>query len=129
MSAAVPKGYEPNPEIVKQAREDGRGSDFELVVTNDPAEAVGGADAIYTDVWTSMGQEAEKEARLTIFSPYQVNEALMSKAKDDCVFMHCLPPPRRGSQRGGFDVPLDRFRRSRKPPPRPESDHLALMGK
>lgn len=94
MSAAVPKGYEPNPEIVKQAREDGRGSDFELVVTNDPAEAVGGADAIYTDVWTSMGQEAEKEARLTIFSPYQVNEALMSKAKDDCVFMHCLPAHR-----------------------------------
>jgi len=94
MSAAVPKGYEPNPEIVKLAREDGQGSDFELVVTNDPAEAVRDADAIYTDVWTSMGQEAEKEARLKLFAPYQVNEALMSKAKDDCVFMHCLPAHR-----------------------------------
>ena len=94
MSAAVPKGYEPNPEIVKMALEDGQGSDFELVVTNDPAEAVRDADAIYTDVWTSMGQEAEKEARLKLFAPYQVNEALMSKAKDDGIFMHCLPAHR-----------------------------------
>ncbi len=94
MSAAVPKGYEPNSEIVKLAREDGQGSEFELTVTNDAAEAVRGADAIYADVWTSMGQEAEKEARLKLFAPYQVNEALMSKAKDDCVFMHCLPAHR-----------------------------------
>jgi len=94
MSAAVPKGYEPNPEIVKMALEDGQGSDFELALTNDPAEAVRGADAIYTDVWTSMGQEAEKEARLKLFAPYQVNEALMAKAKEDCVFMHCLPAHR-----------------------------------
>jgi len=94
MSVAIPKGYEPNPEIVKLALEDGKGSDFELTVTNDPAEAVRGADAIYADVWTSMGQEAEKEARLKTFAPYQVNEALMAKAKDDCVFMHCLPAHR-----------------------------------
>ncbi len=94
MSAAVPKGYEPNAEIVKLAREDGQGSNFELTVTHDPAEAVRDADAIYTDVWTSMGQEAEKEARLRLFAPYQVNEALMAKAKDDCVFMHCLPAHR-----------------------------------
>jgi ornithine carbamoyltransferase len=94
MSAAVPKGYEPNAEIVKLALEDGQGSNFELTVTHDPAEAVRDADAIYTDVWTSMGQEAEKEARLRLFAPYQVNEALMAKAKDDCVFMHCLPAHR-----------------------------------
>jgi len=94
MSAAVPKGYEPNAEIVKLALEDGKGSNFELTVTHDPAEAVRDADAIYTDVWTSMGQEAEKEARLRLFAPYQVNEALMAKAKDDCVFMHCLPAHR-----------------------------------
>jgi len=94
MSAAVPKGYEPNAEIVKLALEDGKGSNFELTVTHDPAEAVRDADAIYADVWTSMGQEAEKEARLRLFAPYQVNEALMAKAKDDCVFMHCLPAHR-----------------------------------
>ncbi|MCX6566598.1 MAG: ornithine carbamoyltransferase [Candidatus Aminicenantes bacterium] len=94
MSAAVPKGYEPSPEIVKLAKADGEGSEFELSVTHDPGEAVRGADAIYTDVWTSMGQEAEKEERLRLFAPYQVNEALMAKAKDDCVFMHCLPAHR-----------------------------------
>jgi ornithine carbamoyltransferase len=94
ISAAVPQGYEPNPEIVKLAKADGEGSEFELTVTHDPAEAVRGADAIYTDVWTSMGQEAEKEERLRLFAPYQVNEALMAKAKDDCVFMHCLPAHR-----------------------------------
>ncbi len=94
MSAAVPKGYEPNPEIVKMALTDGEGTDFELHVTNDPADAVRDADAIYSDVWTSMGQEAEKEERLRLFAPFQVNEALMAKAKDDCVFMHCLPAHR-----------------------------------
>jgi ornithine carbamoyltransferase len=94
MGVAVPKGYEPNAEIARLAKADGEGTDFELTITNDPAEAVRGADAIYTDVWTSMGQEAEKEERLRIFAPYQVNEALMAKAKEDCVFMHCLPAHR-----------------------------------
>jgi ornithine carbamoyltransferase len=93
-AAAVPKGYEPDPMIVKWALEDGRDTGFELLVTNDPAEAVKGADAIYADVWASMGQEAEKEARARIFAPYQVNEALMAKAKPDAVFMHCLPAHR-----------------------------------
>jgi ornithine carbamoyltransferase len=94
MSVAVPKGYEPNPEIVKLALADGRGTAFELTVSNDPNEAVLGADAIYTDVWTSMGQEAEKEERLRTFAPFQVNAALMARAKEDCVFMHCLPAHR-----------------------------------
>ncbi len=94
MAAACPKGYEPDPEIVRWAREDGRDTGFELLLTDDPREAVHGADAIYADVWTSMGQEAEKEGRLKTFAPYQVNPALMALAKPGAVFMHCLPAHR-----------------------------------
>jgi len=94
MAVATPAGYEPNPEIVRQALEDGKDTGFALSLTHDPAEAAAGADAIYTDVWASMGQEAEKEARAKIFAPYQVNKALMSKAKPDASFMHCLPAHR-----------------------------------
>ena len=61
---------------------------------NDPAEGVRGADVVYTDVWASMGQEAEAEARKRIFLPYQVNEALFAHAKPDAIFMHCLPAHR-----------------------------------
>jgi ornithine carbamoyltransferase len=63
-------------------------------VTNDPAEAVAGAHAVYTDVWASMGQEAEAGERARVFAPYQVNEALMAQARPDAVFMHCLPAKR-----------------------------------
>jgi ornithine carbamoyltransferase len=94
MSVATPKGYEPNAEAVHLALEDGKGSGFELEVGTDPLAAVRGADAIYTDVWTSMGQEAEKEERLRIFSPFQVNDALMAAAKPEAIFMHCLPAHR-----------------------------------
>jgi len=94
MSVAVPKGYEPNPDIVRLAREDGRETGFQLTLSNDPAEAVRDADAVYTDVWTSMGQETEKEERLRIFAPFQVDAALMAKAKPDGLFMHCLPAHR-----------------------------------
>ena len=94
MAVGTPAGYEPNPEIVRAAREDGKGTGFEAVVTNDPEEAVSGADAVYTDVWASMGQEAEKEKRVRIFAPFQVNGKLMSHAKKDAVFMHCLPAHR-----------------------------------
>jgi ornithine carbamoyltransferase len=94
MSVAIPKGYEPNPEIVKLALADGQGTGFQLTISNDPAEAVREADAIYADTWTSMGQEIEKEERLRTFAPFQVNEALMAQAKPDCVFMHCLPAHR-----------------------------------
>ena len=94
MSVAVPKGYEPNPEIVKLALADGQGTGFQLTISNNPAEAVREADAIYTDTWTSMGQETEKEERLRTFAPFQVNEALMAQANPDCVFMHCLPAHR-----------------------------------
>ena len=65
-----------------------------VVVTNDPIEGVGGADAIYTDVWASMGQESEADARRLVFAPYQVNAELMSHAAPDALFMHCLPAHR-----------------------------------
>jgi len=94
MVVATPAGYEPNPEIVRQALEDGKATGFSLKLTADPAEAASGADAIYTDVWASMGQEAEKEKRAKIFAPYQINAKLMSHAKSDALFMHCLPAHR-----------------------------------
>jgi ornithine carbamoyltransferase len=94
MAVATPGGYEPNPQIVSQAREDGKDTGFTLTLTGDPRQAVAGADAVYTDTWTSMGQEAEKEARLRIFSPYQVNRRLMAQARKDAFFMHCLPAHR-----------------------------------
>ena len=94
MAVATPPGYEPKPEVVAWAREDGRGTGFELTLTNAPEEAVAGADAVYTDVWASMGQESEKAARARIFAPFQVNGKLMAHAKPDTLFMHCLPAHR-----------------------------------
>jgi len=94
MAVATPPGYEPDAEIVRQARQDGRETGFELTLTHDPREAVAGADAVYTDVWASMGQEAEKEARAAIFAPFQVNAGLMAAAKTGAYFMHCLPAHR-----------------------------------
>jgi ornithine carbamoyltransferase len=75
--------------IVRSSHASGR-----LEVTNDAAAAVRGAHAVYTDVWTSMGQEAEEEARRVAFAPYQVNAGLMSQAAPDALFMHCLPAHR-----------------------------------
>jgi ornithine carbamoyltransferase len=69
-------------------------SGSELQITDDPQEAVAGADVIYTDVWTSMGQEEEAQERARIFAPYQVNEALIAKANSDVIAMHCLPAHR-----------------------------------
>jgi ornithine carbamoyltransferase len=94
MAVGTPAGYEPNPRIVQMAREDGRETGFEVMLTSDPEAAASGADAVYTDVWASMGQEAEKEKRASIFAPYQVNGRLMGRAKNDAVFMHCLPAHR-----------------------------------
>jgi len=65
-----------------------------ITVTNDPSEAVRDADAVYTDVWASMGQEDETESRASVFQPYQVNDALMNAAGSDAIFMHCLPAHR-----------------------------------
>lgn len=90
----TPAGYEPNPEVVKQAQEDGRQTGAKVVVVRDPGEAVAGVDAVYTDVWASMGQEAEAANRAKVFPPYQVNAKLMSKAAPHAVFLHCLPAHR-----------------------------------
>jgi len=94
MAVATPAGYEPDAEIVRLAREDGKDTGFRLHITGNPSEAVKDADAVYTDVWASMGQEAEKAERARIFAPYQVNGALMAKARPETFFMHCLPAHR-----------------------------------
>jgi ornithine carbamoyltransferase len=94
MSVATPPGYEPRPDIIRQAEEDGRETGFSVFLSHDPAKAVEKADAVYTDVWASMGQEAEKESRAQVFAPYQVNSSLMALAKEEALFMHCLPAHR-----------------------------------
>jgi ornithine carbamoyltransferase len=91
---ATPKGYEPHAQVVAQCGKLNRRSKGKLLVTNDPLAAVAGVDAVYTDVWASMGQESEAEARRALFVPYQVNEELMSYAAPHAKFMHCLPAHR-----------------------------------
>jgi len=91
---ASPKGYEPRPvyvEMAKRLAAKGKGS---VEILRDPEAAVEGADAIYTDVWTSMGQEAEAQKRHADFTPYQVNSALLAKARRGAMVMHCLPAHR-----------------------------------
>ncbi len=95
MAVACPEGYAPNPLVVKSAaREAQKSKTPAAVVTRDPFEAVSGADVVYTDVWTSMGQEAEQQQRLRAFEGYEVTAALMAEANRECVFMHCLPAHR-----------------------------------
>jgi ornithine carbamoyltransferase len=94
VTVATPEGYEPDKEVVESARKDAEKSGAKIEVTNDPEAGVARADAVYTDVWASMGQEAEAEARKKIFEPYQVNSDLMAKANSDAVFLHCLPAHR-----------------------------------
>jgi ornithine carbamoyltransferase len=94
-SVGCPKGYEPNPLIFKSAvREAQKLGVPAPEVTSDPVEAVAGADVVYTDVWTSMGQEAESQARTAAFRGYGVTPQLMAGASPDVVFMHCLPAHR-----------------------------------
>lgn len=88
---AAPKGYECDPEVVENAKDDFKKSGRSLILTEDPIEAVKNADIVYTDTWVSMGQEAEKAERLKIFTPYTVDGKLFAHAKEDAVFMHCLP--------------------------------------
>ena len=92
---STPAGYEPNQLIVKSAAREAQKAGAPVPeVTSDPEEAVKGADAVYTDVWTSMGQEEEAQARTEAFQGFIVDQALMSRAKRDAVFMHCLPAHR-----------------------------------
>ncbi|HEY1807234.1 MAG TPA: ornithine carbamoyltransferase [Acidobacteriaceae bacterium] len=90
----TPKNYAPKADIVAQARAIGNVTGSNIALVNDPVAAVHGADAIYTDVCTSMGFEHEATRRAPIFKPYQVNEALMAHAAPNAVFMHCLPAHR-----------------------------------
>jgi ornithine carbamoyltransferase len=89
-----PSGFEPDPEVTRLSRLDASKTGASINIQDDPAEAVKTADVIYTDVWTSMGQEEEYEKRLSSFSRYQVNSALLEKAKEDVLVMHCLPAHR-----------------------------------
>jgi len=90
----TPVGYEPNKELLGKALEIARAQGGNLLLLHDPLEAVKESDIIYTDVWVSMGFEKESEERKRIFSAYQVNTHLLEKAKDDAIFMHCLPAHR-----------------------------------
>ena len=94
ISVATPAGYEPHADILSAAEKIATVSGSKVKVTNDPVEAVEGADAVYTDVWASMGQEEEATERRNIFMPFQVNQKLFSKAAKHAVFMHCLPAHR-----------------------------------
>jgi ornithine carbamoyltransferase len=94
ISIAAPKGYKPNEEIVNNAIKNSKEWNTKVEVLDDPVAAVKDADIIYTDVWASMGQESEAKERKNIFAPYQVNEKLVKNAKEDYLFMHCLPAHR-----------------------------------
>lgn len=89
-----PRGYAPDPDVTTRTREIAAASGSSVLITEDPRAAVDGADAVYTDVWASMGQEGEHAERLARFEGFQVNNALMGCAKPDAIFLHCLPAHR-----------------------------------
>jgi ornithine carbamoyltransferase len=91
---ATPAGFEPIPQVVQRATEIAAETGGAVEVTNDPAGAARGADVLYTDVWASMGREAEADERLLVFTPYQVTQGSVDAAADDVVVMHCLPAHR-----------------------------------
>ncbi|ELS00003.1 ornithine carbamoyltransferase [Gloeocapsa sp. PCC 73106] len=90
---ATPATHQPDPAIVKQAQSL-KHSNREITITSDPLAAVKDAQVIYTDVWASMGQEAESEARIPIFAPYQINAELLKQADSEAIVLHCLPAHR-----------------------------------
>ena len=91
-AAATPEGYEPNAEVVENAKADAAATGATITITHNPMEAVAGANVIVTDTWASMGQEAEHDARTAVFRPYQVNWELVAESGDPrCIVMHCLP--------------------------------------
>jgi ornithine carbamoyltransferase len=91
LALACPKGYEPDKEILSSAQAESTAS---ITLTTDPKKAVEGADVINADVWASMGQEQEVSKRREIFAPFQINEALLARAKKDAIVLHCLPAHR-----------------------------------
>jgi ornithine carbamoyltransferase len=94
IAVGCPKGYEPDARVLKLARKDARKTGAKIEIFHDPFEAVEGAQAVYTDVWASMGFEAETEHRREIFSPFRVTKKLMKAAQKGAFFMHCLPAHR-----------------------------------
>ncbi len=90
----APEGYSLRADVMELAQQFAAESGSKIHVTNDPREAIADADVVYTDTWTSMGQEAEAEERRKIFPPYQVNTELLAFAKKDAIVMHCLPAHR-----------------------------------
>ncbi len=91
---ATPAGYEPDATVVAESKRVTRETRGKIEILRSPADAVAGAQAVYTDVWASMGQETESAAREKAFAGYQVNEALFAQAAPDAVFLHCLPAHR-----------------------------------
>ena len=98
---ATPEDYQCDQNVVENAKEDFKAGGSQLILTQDPIEAIKDADVVYTDTWVSMGMEEEKAERQRVFMPYQVNKELFAHAKDDAIFMHCLPAYR------GFEVTED----------------------
>ncbi|MDQ1911312.1 ornithine carbamoyltransferase [Paenibacillus sp. GD4] len=93
-TVATPEGYEPDAEVVQLSKEVAALNGSTIEVVYDPKEAIDGADVVYTDVWASMGMEAEQKEREAAFANYQVNDELVKFAKKDYLFMHCLPAHR-----------------------------------
>jgi ornithine carbamoyltransferase len=94
MNLGVPEGYEPDREITSKVMEEASRNRARIRITHNPVDAARGADAVYTDVWASMGRESEAEERKRIFRPFQVNSQLMKEANPSAIFMHCLPAHR-----------------------------------
>ena len=118
MVCASPKGYQPNPEILQQAQEDAKQTDCTITVEEDLFKAAKGADVLYTDVWTSMGEEAERDIRKKALGAYQINKELLAVARPDAMVLHCLPAHRgeeiteevlEGSQSAVFDQAENRL--------------------
>jgi len=103
LRVATPKSYEPLEDVKEMCEEFAKKSGAKLIYTNNPKEAVKGADVVTTDTWVSMGQEDEKEKRIKDFSGYEINSELMSLAKKDALFLHCLPAYR------GYEVSEEVF--------------------
>jgi ornithine carbamoyltransferase len=101
IAIASPKGYECDSRYVEEAKEAAKLSGSKVLMTHDPVEAISNADVVYSDTWISMGQEDQKEEKLKIFMPYQINSQLFAKAKEDAIFLHCLPAYR------GYEVTED----------------------
>lgn len=94
VAVASPKGFAPDPKIIRHSEEIARRNGGAIEVMSDPVEAAKNADILYTDVWVSMGQEKEKKSRLQKFKPYQINQKLIEEARPDVLIMHCLPAHR-----------------------------------